>query len=205
VGPLPGNWSSLTGLSSLDLSGNALSGQVPPSWAQQLLNASAPGAVDLGGNAQLCGPLPGSWGANGTAVVVVSGTQLGQPCSDAALLLAVKAQLDSSSLGSGSNDSSALLPSWQNDGTHPCGPPAPWERVVCSAPGGVVLGLDLSGLDLVGSLPPAMQHVTSLQQLNMSANNLTGGAGGRVARDAGGQEGGHTFGQKMTVGAWAPL
>lgn len=61
---------------------------------------------------------------------------------------------------------------WQR-GTPPCGQPT-WAGVTCGA-GQQVTAVDLSGLGLAGTLPPALlQGLPGLQALNLSANALSG-------------------------------
>ena len=61
---------------------------------------------------------------------------------------------------------------WQS-GTAPCGPPA-WAGVTCSTDQQVT-AVDLSGLGLVGTLPPALlQGLPGLQTLNLSGNAFNG-------------------------------
>jgi hypothetical protein len=70
------------------------------------------------------------------------------------------------------SDPAGRLSSWQ--GANPCNPSQPWTGVQCSEDGFDVVGVDLSGSNLTGTLPEA-ESLTSLKVLLLNKNpRLTG-------------------------------
>ncbi|KAJ7540903.1 hypothetical protein O6H91_10G035500 [Diphasiastrum complanatum] len=82
--------------------------------------------------------------------------------SDVAALVAIKSKI---------GDSWGNLANWQeaNATTSPCS----WTGVVCNA-SGMVVGLDLHGLNLTGTLSEEIQLLTNLTFLNVSNNGFSG-------------------------------
>ncbi|CAN6297621.1 unnamed protein product [Urochloa humidicola] len=81
---------------------------------------------------------------------------------DADALLAAKAAL---------SDPTGALASWNATSPDHCA----WAGITCAPPrGGVVVGLDVSGLNLTGALPPALSRLRGLQRLSVAANALYG-------------------------------
>ncbi|KAG6674545.1 hypothetical protein I3842_15G047800 [Carya illinoinensis] len=68
-----------------------------------------------------------------------------------------------------SEDPSNHLSSWDKD-TSPCN----WTGVVCNKSGQRVVGLDLSGSRLVGSISPHIGNLSFIQSLQLQDNQLTG-------------------------------
>ncbi|KAL4034315.1 hypothetical protein IC575_007449 [Cucumis melo] len=62
------------------------------------------------------------------------------------------------------------LSSWDNPNSSPCN----WTRVSCNKKGNRVIGLDLSGLQISGSLDPHIGNLTFLHSLQLQNNLLTG-------------------------------
>jgi hypothetical protein len=75
-GPLPGAWSGMAALEDLQLSTNALTGTVPPSW----VSWGRVKIVGLFANPQLSGCLPAAWRGkvNVGKVVILEGPYLGK-------------------------------------------------------------------------------------------------------------------------------
>ncbi|WVZ60717.1 hypothetical protein U9M48_010701 [Paspalum notatum var. saurae] len=82
----------------------------------------------------------------------------GGGADDADALLAAKAAL---------TDPAGALASWAAGSDH-----CAWAGVTCAA--GAVVGLDVSGLNLSGALPPALSRLRGLQRLSAAANALYG-------------------------------
>ncbi|KAF5468155.1 hypothetical protein F2P56_012331 [Juglans regia] len=68
-----------------------------------------------------------------------------------------------------SEDPSNHLSSWDK-GTSPCN----WTGVVCNKSGQRVVGLDLSGFKLVGSISPHIGNLSFIQSLQLQDNQFTG-------------------------------
>ncbi|KAK3149197.1 hypothetical protein QOZ80_3AG0214190 [Eleusine coracana subsp. coracana] len=79
---------------------------------------------------------------------------------DADALLALKAALI---------DPTGALASWTTSSDH-----CSWAGVTCAPRGDTVTGLDLSGLNLTGTLPPSLSRLRGLQRLSVAANALYG-------------------------------
>ncbi|CAD6214817.1 unnamed protein product [Miscanthus lutarioriparius] len=96
--------------------------------------------------------------AAGAAGAAGSGTD-----TDADALLAAKAAL---------SDPTGALASWDAASSDHC----TWAGVTCAprGSGGVVVGLDVSGLNLSGALPPALSRLRGLQRLSVAANGFYG-------------------------------
>ncbi|XP_066324582.1 leucine-rich repeat receptor-like serine/threonine-protein kinase BAM1 [Miscanthus floridulus] len=96
--------------------------------------------------------------AAGAAGAAGSGTD-----TDADALLAAKAAL---------SDPTGALASWDAASSDHCA----WAGVTCAprGSGGVVVGLDVSGLNLSGALPPALSRLRGLQRLSVAANGFYG-------------------------------
>ncbi|OEL35172.1 Leucine-rich repeat receptor-like serine/threonine-protein kinase BAM1 [Dichanthelium oligosanthes] len=89
--------------------------------------------------------------------------------TDADALLAAKAAL---------SDPTGALASWNATSPDHCA----WAGVTCEARGGVVVGLDVAGLNLSGALPPALSRLRGLQRLSVAANALYGPIPASLAR-----------------------
>ena len=159
AGSIPPSLGSLTRLQKLDLSGNALTGQIPDSFAAPAMNALQTLLLD---NNQLSGTLPAALKAlAGISNWSFFGNQLNDcglkdSAADCAALLAVAASPWSVWAGL--------------TGTSYCG----WPGLTCSADNRVT-GLDLSGIGLGATIPPAISSLSVLATLSLR-NNLIGGS-----------------------------
>ncbi|KXZ55840.1 hypothetical protein GPECTOR_2g1391 [Gonium pectorale] len=194
-GTLPADWSRFVSLQQANLHYNALSGTVPESWGA--LHGLA--SLRLMGNAALCGPVPTvlmtgaaapmtaavmppaalTAAGGGTGVdaagpaaqaMAINGTRLLRECSwsrAAGLLLSFRGTL---------SDPRGALASW-TAGTDPCAAFAPsrWAGVACDPLSGAVVGLELSGFGLAGTLSAGLALLGGgLTGLDLGGNNLRG-------------------------------
>ncbi|KAG2443528.1 hypothetical protein HXX76_001880 [Chlamydomonas incerta] len=180
-GALPVGYSALALLSSLNLAGNQLTSTIPPQYS--VLTALT--RLTVASNAAMCGPLPPVISAK----VVATSTNVGLPCpapplppspppqppsppspfpplppappSAQPVLLLVK---------------QAVTSPWPYTdwvaGTEPCAAGATWNGVTCV--GGLVEQLDLSYLNLAGTLARDLLFLTSLKYLDASVNQFGG-------------------------------
>ncbi|XP_010547579.1 PREDICTED: leucine-rich repeat receptor-like serine/threonine-protein kinase BAM1 [Tarenaya hassleriana] len=89
----------------------------------------------------------------------------GRPISEFRALLSIKSSLS----GAGDGPNSSPLATW-NDSTTFCA----WTGVTCDASGRHVISLDLSGLNLSGTLSPDIAHLFLLQNLSVASNQISG-------------------------------
>ncbi|XP_027093847.1 uncharacterized protein [Coffea arabica] len=82
--------------------------------------------------------------------------------SDKEALMSLKSQINM--------EMSNPLSTWDQDSSSPCN----WTGVVCNRNGQRVIGLDLSGLRLSGSISPYLGNLSFLRSLQMQNNQLTG-------------------------------
>ncbi|PWZ23480.1 Leucine-rich repeat receptor-like serine/threonine-protein kinase BAM1 [Zea mays] len=97
-------------------------------------------------------------------LALAAGAAGGGTDADADALLAVKAAV---------SDPTGALASWDAASSDHCA----WVGVTCAprgSGGGVVVGLDVSRLNLSGALPPALSRLRGLQRLSVGANGFYG-------------------------------
>lgn len=76
------------------------------------------------------------------------------------------------------SDPAGALANWTT-GTNPCGGgSAPWPGMKCDE-WGMVVGLDLSGMQLRGPLSAEIAAVENLAEIDLSDNMMSGRAGGQ--------------------------
>jgi hypothetical protein len=102
-------------------------------------------------------------------------------------------------------DPRVALATWV-EGTDPCGAAGRWAGVVCDPETGAVAGLALQDLGLAGPLPAELALLeSSLTQLSLDGNSLTGKPGGpsnsRLSDPGLGRANGFT----VSVLAWCAL
>ncbi|MED6223817.1 hypothetical protein PIB30_077833 [Stylosanthes scabra] len=155
-GPIP-DLSSCTNLTQLFLQDNKLTGEVPPS----LMNLSKLKSVSLDRNL-LQGPMP-AFNVNVSATLEGNGFCLNQPglhCDHrVTTLLQVAAAF---------GYPFQLARTWR--GNNPC---TGWNFITCDVQG-KIRTVNLTKLNLTGTISPAFASLTDLQELYLSWNNLSG-------------------------------
>ncbi|KAK9799829.1 hypothetical protein WJX73_006967 [Symbiochloris irregularis] len=189
-GQLPSQWGTSGGLPSLRylfLDRNHFSGTLPDSWGRQL-NLSW---LDLGYNVELIGlvviairdhdrlhvVLAGMCGSIPEGVIVLNAlnpsdslTSLPFPeCDWEASLVAF-----AGSIKFRSKSLSVVIKGWYvNDGSVDDVPFCEWTGVSCDN-NNTIIGLDMAARGLNGTLEHGLEGLTTLQTLNLSANDLGG-------------------------------
>ncbi|WOL14424.1 hypothetical protein Cni_G23204 [Canna indica] len=157
-GPIP-DLSNLTALASFNLRDNVLTGVIPPSLAtcQTLKN------VTLSNNL-LQGPFP-QFASKSVSLDINKGNNFcnsgGGPCDPRVTALLAVAE--------GFGYPPLLAKSWQGD--EPCG--NNWLGITCDSQKSIIV-LNFGSQHFSGFISPAFANFTSLRQLYLSNNNLTG-------------------------------
>ena len=188
TGPIPAELGRLTHLEILNLGHNELTGSIPA----ELGRLTRLWRLDLGFN-ELTGPIPETlthldrlayFYMGGTDACVPAGeafeawragiesrgTFVGSPCAvEAAERAILEAFYDATGGDDWTNNSN-----WKTDA-----PLREWYGVRMSSRGRV-LGLELGGNGLTGSIPPALAGLERLARLNLRGNDLTGAIPGEL-------------------------
>ncbi|MED6120974.1 hypothetical protein PIB30_025751 [Stylosanthes scabra] len=148
--------SNCTNLTELKLHGNQFTGVVPPS----LMNLSSLEEVSLDNN-YLQGPMP-AFNENVSATLEGNGfclNQPGRPCDHRVTTLLQVAEAFAYPL--------LLARTWR--GNNPC---KRWSFITCDIQG-KIRTLNLTNLNLNGTISPAFANLTDLRELYLGRNNLT--------------------------------
>ncbi|KAK9804146.1 hypothetical protein WJX73_004986 [Symbiochloris irregularis] len=186
TGSLPESWGNQLNLTDLELAYNSLRGTLPASWGDMglqtllldhnLLHATIPeewSGMTLSiypQNDGMCGPIPeGLVVMNATAGAVI--TSLKEPkCGWQSSLLAFADSLtrwtDVTVTGS--------VRGWGLNEDVYDAPLCSWTGVTCDSDNATIIGLDLTGLGVNGTLGQGLDGLTTLRSLNLSSNFLHG-------------------------------
>ncbi|MEW5316319.1 MAG: hypothetical protein WDW38_007698 [Sanguina aurantia] len=175
TGSIPAALGSLPYLQVLELQYNLLTGTLPPS----LGNFSSSGSLKLHDNAGLCGPLTGY-----SPSLDTTSTGLGSACPAGGSAPGGAGSYPSSPVESGgsSDQMSALLAmhvAWGSNSNltwtsaDPCD--QTWTGVTCAEDRVTVTEIDVGGLNLNGTLSPAVARLTGLTVLGLENSNFYGG------------------------------
>ncbi|KAG6516586.1 receptor protein kinase TMK1-like [Zingiber officinale] len=166
TGPIP-DLSNLTSLESFNARDNALTGVVPASLTASLTLKN----VSLSNNV-LQGSFP-QFASKSVAVDIDKGNQFCRPapgpCDPRVTVL-----LD---IAAGFGYPALLAKSWKGD--QPCG--ANWLGVTCDAQGNAIV-LNFANQHFGGEISPVFSNLTSLRQLILSSNDLSGSIPGSLTQ-----------------------